>query len=117
MTGTQRVELPCVFDRQDIPLAIAEIIFCKVSKCFARVIGAVGFRNNHNSSAAALYPLVELDILIADKPFIEISVFFKNVAFPTTERHGIHLSRTVNPGAEGRIANSEWVGQHLLYCQ
>ncbi len=68
---------------------------------------AVGFRNNHNSSAAALYPLVGNSIsLIADKPFIEISVFFKNVAFPTTERHGIHLSRTINPGAEGRIANS-----------
>ena len=111
MPQRQRLQLLCVVNRQDVPLAIPVVIFRQLAVSLPCKISTVCSRHDINLSASANDSLVQFYVLIPDKPNIIPPIFVEHISSPTSERHSVNLLFLVYPSPECGIANTELVAQ------
>ena len=116
MPQGQRGKCLRVVYRQNIPLTIPIVVFCKSMPGLTGKVSTIRIRKNIYFPTPSQNALVQFYVLIAHQAHIVPSVFLENFSGPTTERDRLDLLFVINSGAECRITHPEFVPQNLTDC-
>ena len=109
MSHRERIELPSIIHCQNIPLSIQIIVMRDTSKRFSCQICTISIRYNINMSSATNNSLIQFNILIAYQTDIIISIFLKNIPFPTTKWNSIDFHNFTDPQTKARISHAKLI--------